>query len=204
AHAFGGSVTIQESPFGARVTPLPRLARRSGRHHHSPARSLRSFLSASSLASCSEMRCDRRSSSEAPEYDVACSTSSRRLLRTMAMRLSMSATADATSGAGPLGGAVPVLGEVFCSATAAGRALRDFWFFLAAGRLLRLAAGLSAPPPRPLAPLFGRAPGSSPFPAFLAAGLFERDFDAAMFPPAARGRKTHLPYHHRQYLRHDR
>src|SRR5262249_57487840 len=147
AHAFGGSVTIQESPFGARVTPLPRLARRSGRHHHSPARSLRSFLSASSLASCSEMRCDRRSSSEAPEYDVACSTSSRRLLRTMAMRLSMSATADATSGAGPLGGAVPVLGEGFCSATAAGWALRAFSFFLAPGPLFPVPPAFFPPPP---------------------------------------------------------
>ena len=52
--------------------------------------SARHFIRLSNSASCSAMRCDMRSSSAAPEYAAACSTSSPRFSRAAAMRSSIS------------------------------------------------------------------------------------------------------------------
>src|SRR5580692_6888913 len=75
------------------------------------------------------MRSDIRSSSEAPEYEVACSTSSRRLVRTMAMRSSRSVVVVAAA-------ATTVCGlRVFEAFLAASRGFRVFAAFFAAGFL---------------------------------------------------------------------
>ena len=82
------------------------------------------------FASCSAMRSDISSSSEAPEYEAACSTSPRRLSRRMAMRLSSSVGSLQHAGSGEHGRL----------------ALRGATAFLATTCLLRVAAAFLLPP----------------------------------------------------------
>src|SRR5260370_32190598 len=109
------------------------------------------------------MRSDIRSSSEAPECEVACSTSSRRLVRTIAMRSSSSVVvvAAAATTAFGLRGAKAFL--------AAARLLRGAAAFFAAARGLRVFAAFLAAFPD--------------FAAFFPAGFLAPDFDLAMFSP---------------------
>src|SRR5476651_449071 len=118
------------------------------------------------------MRCDISSSSEAPEREAACSTSSRKLFRAIAMRSSISAIARGPSGMRRRCRSVSMLTVVFALVATAGFVLRGTKAFFAAVRLLRVAA-----------PFFPAARDFRVFRALFAADFLEADFDAAMFPP---------------------
>src|SRR3984893_6007360 len=140
----------------------------------------RCLIRSSSFASCSAMRSDIRSSSEAPEYEVACSTSPRRLSRRMSMRLSSSVVSNT-----PVGTAALVL--------------RGATAFLATTCLLRVAAAFlpAVGRLRVFAAFLATVRDFRVFAAFLTADFLEADFDFAMFPTPPQSARSgfHMPLH---------
>src|SRR5476651_504703 len=130
------------------------------------------------------MRRDISSSSEAPEREAACSTSSRRLFRAIAMRSSISAIVGEPGGTRRRCRGVSMLTVVFALVATAAFVLRATKAFLATVRLLRVTTAIfsAACCLRVFDAFLGAALGFLVFRAF-AVDFLEADFDAAMFSP---------------------